>query len=117
MILLIDNYDSFTWNLVQRLGELDPRLDPDRDLAVVRNDKITPEEVETFAGGRAPDKIIISPGPCSPKEAGVSSAIIQRPRDVQSSADRTPGVSGSTIVLNKVAQVLDLRALAREAQA
>ena len=43
--------------------------------------------------------------------------IIQRPRDVQGSADRTPGVSGSTIVLNKVAQVLDLRALAREAQA
>lgn len=78
MILLIDNYDSFTWNLVQRLGEIDPSLDPDRDLAVVRNDKITPEEVETFAAGKAPDRIIISPGPCSPKEAGVSSAIIQR---------------------------------------
>ncbi len=78
MILLIDNYDSFTWNLVQRLGEIDPRLDPDRDLAVVRNDKITPEEIETFAGGKPPARIIISPGPCSPKEAGVSSAVIQR---------------------------------------
>jgi anthranilate synthase/aminodeoxychorismate synthase-like glutamine amidotransferase len=78
MILLIDNYDSFTWNLVQRLGEIDPRLDPDKDLAVVRNDKITPDEVETFANGRPPDKIIISPGPCSPKEAGVSSAVLQR---------------------------------------
>jgi anthranilate synthase/aminodeoxychorismate synthase-like glutamine amidotransferase len=78
MILLIDNYDSFTWNLVQRLGEIDPRLDPDKDLAVVRNDKISPDEIETFAAGRPPDKIIISPGPCSPKEAGVSSAVLQR---------------------------------------
>jgi anthranilate synthase/aminodeoxychorismate synthase-like glutamine amidotransferase len=78
MILLIDNYDSFTWNLVQRLGEIDPKLDPDRDLAVVRNDRITPEEIETFQNGGLPDRIIISPGPCSPKEAGVSSAVIQR---------------------------------------
>lgn len=78
MILLIDNYDSFTWNLVQRLGEIDPKLDPDRDLAVVRNDKITPEEIETIDQGRLPERIIISPGPCSPKEAGVSSDVIQR---------------------------------------
>jgi anthranilate synthase/aminodeoxychorismate synthase-like glutamine amidotransferase len=78
VILLIDNYDSFTWNLVQRLGELDPSLDPDRDLMVVRNDKITPEEAEKIDGGRGPTHVIISPGPCSPKEAGVSSAMITR---------------------------------------
>ncbi len=76
VILLIDNYDSFTWNLVQRLGELDPSLDPDRDLLVVRNDKITPEEADAIDGGRGPSHVIISPGPCSPREAGVSSAMI-----------------------------------------
>jgi anthranilate synthase/aminodeoxychorismate synthase-like glutamine amidotransferase len=70
MILLIDNYDSFTYNLVQRLGEIDPSL----DLLVVRNDRITPDEVEA----RSPSHIIISPGPCTPREAGVSNAIIER---------------------------------------
>jgi anthranilate synthase/aminodeoxychorismate synthase-like glutamine amidotransferase len=78
MILLIDNYDSFTWNLVQRLGELDPSIDLERDLLVVRNDKITPDEAAGLDGGRGPSHVIISPGPCSPKEAGVSSAIIER---------------------------------------
>jgi anthranilate synthase/aminodeoxychorismate synthase-like glutamine amidotransferase len=78
MMLLIDNYDSFTWNLVQRLGELDPTLDPGKDLAVVRNDKITPDEAERLDGGRGPSHVIISPGPCSPNEAGVSAAIIER---------------------------------------
>lgn len=78
MILLIDNYDSFTWNLVQRLGELDPTLDPSRDLAVIRNDKITPDEADRLDSGRGPSHVIISPGPCSPAEAGVSSAIIER---------------------------------------
>lgn len=77
MILLIDNYDSFTWNLVQRLGELDPSLDPDRDLLVVRNDKITPAEAEGLGGGAGPTHIVISPGPCTPNEAGVSSEIIE----------------------------------------
>lgn len=77
MILLIDNYDSFTWNLVHRLGELDPSLDPDRDLAVARNDKITPEEADSLDQGRGPSHVIISPGPCTPAEAGVSSAIIR----------------------------------------
>lgn len=76
MILLIDNYDSFTWNLVQRLGELNPGLEPDRDLLVVRNDKITPEDIATLDGGRGPSHIIISPGPCTPSEAGVSGAVI-----------------------------------------
>ncbi|MEO1715948.1 MAG: aminodeoxychorismate/anthranilate synthase component II [Planctomycetota bacterium] len=77
MILLIDNYDSFTWNLVQRLGELDPSLEPDRDLVVVRNDKITPEEAAGLDGGRGPSHVIVSPGPCTPNEAGVSSAMIE----------------------------------------
>ena len=64
MILLIDNYDSFTYNLVQRLGEIDPSL----DLQVVRNNKITTDEI----AARRPTHIIISPGPCTPTEAGVS---------------------------------------------
>lgn len=76
MILLVDNYDSFTWNLVQRLGEIDPRLAPDRDLLVVRNDKIDPASAEALDGGRGPTHVIISPGPCTPNEAGNSSAII-----------------------------------------
>jgi anthranilate synthase/aminodeoxychorismate synthase-like glutamine amidotransferase len=70
VILLIDNYDSFTWNLVQRLGEIDPAI----ELNVVRNDKLTPDDAERWR----PSHIIISPGPCTPKEAGVSSAIIDR---------------------------------------
>ncbi|MEM1165483.1 MAG: aminodeoxychorismate/anthranilate synthase component II [Planctomycetota bacterium] len=70
MILLIDNYDSFTWNLVQRIGELDPTL----DLRVVRNDEITPDEAEALS----PSHVIVSPGPCTPAEAGVSNDIITR---------------------------------------
>jgi anthranilate synthase/aminodeoxychorismate synthase-like glutamine amidotransferase len=70
MILLIDNYDSFTYNLVQRLGELDPNV----DLQVFRNDKITPDQVAELG----PSHIIISPGPCTPREAGVSNAVIER---------------------------------------
>ncbi|CAG0990966.1 anthranilate synthase component II [Phycisphaerales bacterium] len=78
MILLIDNYDSFTWNLVQRLGELDRSLHVGRDLLVVRNDEIDADAAETVNAGRPPDRIIISPGPCTPKEAGCSAAIIAR---------------------------------------
>jgi anthranilate synthase/aminodeoxychorismate synthase-like glutamine amidotransferase len=70
MILLIDNYDSFTYNLVQRLGELDPAL----DLRVFRNDEITPDQV----GELKPSHIIISPGPCTPREAGVSNEVLRR---------------------------------------
>ena len=77
MILLIDNYDSFTWNLVQRLGELDRTLEPGRDLVVVRHDAITPDQASALDDGRGPTHVIISPGPCTPKEAGVSSAIIE----------------------------------------
>ncbi|WZO97576.1 aminodeoxychorismate/anthranilate synthase component II [Isosphaeraceae bacterium EP7] len=70
MILLIDNYDSFTYNLVQRFGEIDPTL----DLRVVRNDQITPDEIEASR----PTHLIISPGPCTPREAGISNAVIER---------------------------------------
>ena len=64
MILLIDNYDSFTYNLVQRLGEIDPSL----ELEVFRNDQTTVEQIEA----RRPSHLIISPGPCTPDEAGIS---------------------------------------------
>jgi anthranilate synthase component 2 len=70
MIILIDNYDSFTYNLVQRLGEIDPAI----DLEVHRNDQITPEEIEA----RVPSHVIISPGPCTPSEAGISCECIRR---------------------------------------
>ena len=62
MILMIDNYDSFTYNIVQYLGEMGEALE------VHRNDKITIEQIEEMR----PDKILISPGPCTPKEAGIS---------------------------------------------
>ncbi len=78
MILLIDNYDSFTWNLVQRLGEIEPSLVIGESLLVVRNDRITPDEAEALDNGRGPSRVIISPGPCTPKESGVSPAIIER---------------------------------------
>ena len=64
MILIIDNYDSFTYNLVQRLGELDSSL----EIGVFRNDEISVEQIEA----QKPSHIIISPGPCTPNEAGVS---------------------------------------------
>src|SRR5437868_6511609 len=70
MILIIDNYDSFPYNLVQRLGELDAGA----DVRVFRNDQITPEQV----GELKPSHIIISPGPCTPREAGVSNEVLQR---------------------------------------
>ena len=62
MILVIDNYDSFTYNLVQYLGELGAAVQ------VIRNDKLTNEEIEQLA----PDQLLISPGPCTPNEAGIS---------------------------------------------
>src|ERR1700755_1697536 len=70
MILLIDNYDSFTYNLVQRLGELDGSL----DVRVFRNDQISPDQVAELA----PSHVIISPGPCPPREAGISNEILAR---------------------------------------
>ncbi len=68
MILLLDNYDSFTYNLAQYLGQLGQQLD------VRRNDEITLDEIEEMA----PERIVISPGPCTPKEAGISVPLIQR---------------------------------------
>jgi anthranilate synthase/aminodeoxychorismate synthase-like glutamine amidotransferase len=68
MLLMIDNYDSFTYNLVQYLGELG------EDIRVYRNDKITVNGIEELH----PDRIVISPGPCSPKEAGISIDVIRR---------------------------------------
>ena len=65
-VVMVDNYDSFTYNLVQYLGELGA------DVTVVRNDQVTVDDIEQLA----PDKIVISPGPCTPKEAGVSVATI-----------------------------------------
>ncbi len=70
MILLLDNYDSFTYNLVQRLGEIDPNL----DLRVYRNDQIEVEQIEALR----PSHLIISPGPCTPTEAGISVACVER---------------------------------------
>ena len=68
MLLMIDNYDSFTYNLVQYLGELGA------DVRVYRNDAITLDEVEAMA----PAQIVVSPGPCTPSEAGISVPLIQR---------------------------------------
>jgi para-aminobenzoate synthetase component 2 len=68
MILMIDNFDSFTYNLVQYLGEMGC------DLVIKRNDEITTDEIEALH----PEKIILSPGPCTPQEAGVSIETIER---------------------------------------
>ena len=68
MLLMIDNYDSFTYNLVQYLGELGA------DVRVVRNDAITLDEVAALK----PAQIVVSPGPCTPSEAGISVPLIQR---------------------------------------
>jgi len=68
MLLMIDNYDSFTYNLVQYFGELG------EDVRVVRNDELSVEQIEALQ----PDRICISPGPCSPREAGVSVDVLQR---------------------------------------
>ena len=68
MILLIDNYDSFVYNLYQFIAEIEP------DVKIVRNDKITPEEIEELS----PDAIVISPGPGKPSDAGVCIEVIQK---------------------------------------
>ena len=68
MILLLNNYDSFTYNLAQYLGQMG------QELEVRRNDKITLDEIEELE----PERIVISPGPCTPREAGVSVPLIQR---------------------------------------
>ncbi len=68
MLLMIDNYDSFTYNLVQYFGELG------EEVKVVRNDEMSVDEI----GGLDPERIVLSPGPCTPNEAGVSLEVIRR---------------------------------------
>lgn len=70
MIVIIDNYDSFTYNLVQRLGEIDASL----PMTVYRNDAVSVDEVEAVR----PERLIVSPGPCTPSEAGISVECIRR---------------------------------------
>ncbi len=70
MILIVDNYDSFTYNLVQRLGEIDSSL----DIQVHRNDQISVDEIHS----RSPSHLIISPGPCTPNEAGISVECVRK---------------------------------------
>ncbi|XZE21169.1 anthranilate synthase component II [Pirellulaceae bacterium SH449] len=69
MILLIDNYDSFTYNIVQRLGEIDPKL----DVRTYRNDELSIDAIRELN----PDRIILSPGPCTPNEAGVCLEVVR----------------------------------------
>lgn len=70
-LLMIDNYDSFTYNIVQYFGELGA------EVTVVRNDEVTLEEVIALVAKKGIERIVISPGPCSPAEAGISVAAIQ----------------------------------------
>jgi anthranilate synthase component II len=74
MILVIDNYDSFTYNIVQYLGELGRDFDVAQDIQVFRNDQITLEQIRALN----PDGIVISPGPGTPDDSGVSLAIIEQ---------------------------------------
>ncbi|MBO0857308.1 MAG: aminodeoxychorismate/anthranilate synthase component II [Chloracidobacterium sp.] len=73
MILVIDNYDSFTYNLVQYLGEIGAGLPDASDIKVARNDRITIAEIEKLA----PDRIVLSPGPCAPDDAGITLEVIR----------------------------------------
>jgi anthranilate synthase/aminodeoxychorismate synthase-like glutamine amidotransferase len=68
MLLMLDNYDSFTWNLVQYLGELGASV------KVVRNDQVSLDDIEALA----PEAIVISPGPCTPSDAGISVPVVRR---------------------------------------
>ena len=67
MVFVLDNYDSFTYNLVQYMGELGA------EMVMRRNDELTPEEVEAMR----PERILLSPGPCTPQEAGISIDLIR----------------------------------------
>lgn len=71
-VLMIDNYDSFTYNLVQYFGELGANVE------TIRNDAITSEEILNRAADSRPDRIVISPGPCSPAQAGISIDLIRK---------------------------------------
>jgi len=69
VLLIIDNYDSFTWNLVHCIGVIDPSM----DIRVVRNDEVTAEQVLALE----PSHVVLSPGPCTPREAGVCSDVVR----------------------------------------
>jgi anthranilate synthase/aminodeoxychorismate synthase-like glutamine amidotransferase len=73
VIFVLDNYDSFTYNLVQYIGELGAEIDVAAHVEVRRNDQVTVSEVESMR----PEKIVISPGPCTPREAGISIDLIR----------------------------------------
>ena len=81
MLLVIDNYDSFTYNLVQYLGEMQV------DMQVHRNDQMTVEQMRALK----PERILISPGPCSPRESGLSNEIIRAFGPQHPDAWRLPG--------------------------
>ncbi len=80
MVFVLDNYDSFTYNLVQYMGELGA------EMVIRRNDELTPAEVEALG----PDRILISPGPCTPQEAGISMELIRHFARVNRAGRRVP---------------------------
>ena len=81
MVFVLDNYDSFTYNLVQYVGELGA------EVVVRRNDEVTPEEIEAMG----PERILISPGPCTPEDAGISIALVRHfARRAQEGGRRVP---------------------------
>ncbi len=84
MVFVLDNYDSFTYNLVQYLGELGQQIE------VRRNDQVTPQEVEAMR----PDHILVSPGPCTPQMAGISIELIKHFAGKRPGTGRLPGTSG-----------------------
>ena len=93
MLLILDNYDSFTYNLVQYFGELGA------EMKIFRNDVITVDEVKALK----PERICISPGPCTPNEAGISCELIRnwaRPRRSSASASATNPSARSTAAMS-----------------
>ena len=111
-VLVVDNYDSFTYNLVQYLGELGAEID------VVRNDRATVDELLE----RAPGRVVVSPGPCTPNEAGISLEVMRRfpeagvPTRLTSSARRTiPRVKARMIRTRRetAIRIRTIRAMAR----
>lgn len=84
MVFVLDNYDSFTYNLVQYMGELGA------EMVIRRNDEVTPEEIEALN----PERILISPGPCTPQEAGCSVDLIRHYADAERQAKKRTPVLG-----------------------
>ncbi len=86
MVFVLDNYDSFTYNLVQYMGELGA------EMVVRRNDELTPAEVEALR----PERILISPGPCTPQDAGISIELIKHFAKVNAAGADSGGVPGAS---------------------